>query len=263
MIIGNLKQQNNIRSLLQKLISGSVILFGPEGIGKKSFIVNLAKDLAYRYILISSEKTYGIDLARSLKAVSVKSYQEKNLFIIDDAHKLTKQSQYALLKSIEEPNENVIFIMITSKIGSILNTIKSRSFLFSFFALSLDETKQILRKENVDLKKVKILLELYPGQPGKIMKYVKRKKFDKLLQFFLTPDKNKKLLLINDLTGHFSLAEILELQLMLLRRELLQFNSSKRNIVLSYEIFRLLTESESPYLSLNQNLQLTNLVLSQ
>lgn len=51
---------------------------------------------------------------------------KRKVLIINDAHKLTEQSQNALLKTLEEPNSTSIIILITHKEAKILPTIKSR-----------------------------------------------------------------------------------------------------------------------------------------
>src|SRR5690349_5643125 len=54
------------------------------------------------------------------------------IFIIDEVHRLSKQSFDALLKSIEEPPPHVIFVMATTELDKIPDTILSRSQVFEF-----------------------------------------------------------------------------------------------------------------------------------
>ena len=56
----------------------------------------------------------------------------KRVFIIDEVHMLTTQAFNALLKSIEEPPENVMFILATTEVHKVLDTIKSRCQRFDF-----------------------------------------------------------------------------------------------------------------------------------
>lgn len=262
MIYGNFAKRDRLKKILSEINSGSLILFGPEGVGKKSHLLDLVNKLNLKYVLLSSKKTYSINLARSLKAISMKNYRGKNLFIIDDAHKLTKPAQNALLKSLEEPADNIIFVLITHRIGNILSTIKSRSLLIPFTTLSSTDTQKALLENKINLKKIRILLEFYSGQPGKIINLARKKQINKLIQYLITPEKEKKLLLLEDISEDFKLEEVLELQLMFWRKELLQFTPTKRKISFCYETLRLLFESEKNYLSLNQKLQLTYLIFS-
>lgn len=68
--------------------------------------------------------------------------QEKKIFIIDPAHRMNEQAQNALLKVLEEPPKNVIFILITTSRTLLLETVISRCTLLS---LSNTEAKA---KEN-------------------------------------------------------------------------------------------------------------------
>ena len=54
------------------------------------------------------------------------------IFIIDEVHQLSPQSFNALLKSIEEPPAHVIFMMATTELHKIPDTIQSRSQVFEF-----------------------------------------------------------------------------------------------------------------------------------
>ena len=62
--------------------------------------------------------------------------------LIEDAHLMSDESQNALLKSLEEPPENFIFILTTSKPESLFETIKSRCWSIAFDPL---DTKDIIR----------------------------------------------------------------------------------------------------------------------
>ena len=58
------------------------------------------------------------------------------MFIIDEVHQLSAQSFNALLKSIEEPPAHVVFMMATTELHKIPDTILSRSQVFEFRAIS-------------------------------------------------------------------------------------------------------------------------------
>ena len=51
---------------------------------------------------------------------------ERKVYIINDGEKMTKEAQNSLLKTLEEPPEYVVIILITSNENLLLNTIKSR-----------------------------------------------------------------------------------------------------------------------------------------
>lgn len=90
-----------------------------------------------------------IDSVREMKkAASLSSYQSGyKIFIIEDAEKLTIEASNALLKVLEEAEENVIFILITHAMKWILKTIVSRSVILRFSPLSIEKTTEFLRSE--------------------------------------------------------------------------------------------------------------------
>ena len=76
------------------------------------------------------------------------------VFIIDEVHMLTKEAFNALLKTLEEPPDNVIFILATTDSHKIPDTILSRVLRFDFKKITnsqiSDHMANILEKENVD-----------------------------------------------------------------------------------------------------------------
>jgi DNA polymerase-3 subunit gamma/tau len=99
----------------------------------------------------------GIDEIRQLKEKI--NYQpvkgRKKIYIIDEVHMLTKEAFNALLKTLEEPPEHVIFILATTEADKILPTIISRCQRYDFKTLSLNDMKEQLRfigkNEGVDI----------------------------------------------------------------------------------------------------------------
>lgn len=73
--------------------------------------------------------TLGVDAVRFIKS-DVASYPidgDYKVYIIEDAHTMTKQAQNALLLTLEEPPPYVVFILLCESTESILETIKSRA----------------------------------------------------------------------------------------------------------------------------------------
>ena len=68
------------------------------------------------------------------------------VFIIDEVHQLSNHSFNALLKSIEEPPPHVIFMMATTEISKIPETVLSRSQVFEFKTISSRQIADQLRK---------------------------------------------------------------------------------------------------------------------
>lgn len=98
----------------------------------------------------------GIDEIRALQDnAKIKPVNSKyKIYIIDEAHQLSKSAYGALLKILEEPPEYIIFILATTDPEKMLKTILSRVQRFDFKKLSIDgiakKLESILKKENID-----------------------------------------------------------------------------------------------------------------
>ncbi len=99
----------------------------------------------------------GIDEVRSLKeAVDfLPSIGKYKVYIIDEAHMMTKEAFNALLKTIEEPPKHIVFIMCTTESFKLPATIVSRSQVFELKHATIEEIVQkidrILISENVSI----------------------------------------------------------------------------------------------------------------
>lgn len=96
-------------------------------------------------IEIDAASNRGIDEIRNLKEAIRFAPSQKNgykIYIIDEAHMLTKDACNALLKTLEEPPQNTIFILATTDAHKMLPTILSRVQKFDFKPLSYSELKQ-------------------------------------------------------------------------------------------------------------------------
>ena len=106
-----------------------------------------------------------IDAASNRKVEDTQNILEKiqyvpvngkyKIYIIDEVHMLTNHAFNALLKTLEEPPENVIFILATTEVHKVLDTIKSRCQRFDFRRITTDDIVKHLRyisdKENIKI----------------------------------------------------------------------------------------------------------------
>ena len=72
-------------------------------------------------------------------------YGKYKIYIIDEVHMLTNHAFNALLKTLEEPPENVIFILATTEVNKVLDTIKSRCQRFDFRRITTEDIVKHLR----------------------------------------------------------------------------------------------------------------------
>ena len=119
--------------------------------------LEIDKGTAMDVIEIDAASNRGIDEIRDLKEsirVSPASYSHK-VYIIDEAHQLTKDAFNALLKTLEEPPAHAILILVTSEFEKMPATIVSRTQRFQFRKLPLEKIieklKSISKAEKINI----------------------------------------------------------------------------------------------------------------
>lgn len=155
------------QSIEREQISHAYLFTGPRGVGKTSVARILAKQVndlkidddiaSYMDIIeIDAASNRGIDEIRSLreKINSAPSQLEYKVYIIDEAHMLTKEAFNALLKTLEEPPAHVIFILATTESHKLPETIISRTQRYDFRPFSekviVERLKYIADQEKID-----------------------------------------------------------------------------------------------------------------
>ena len=102
----------------------------------------------YYKISLKNANTIKINSVREIRKYIITTTDEINyrFILIQDAHLMNETAQNAILKSIEEPPEGIIFVFITSDAERLLPTIKSRCWQLNFEPLSSDAVAVILVK---------------------------------------------------------------------------------------------------------------------
>ena len=111
--------------------------------------VEIAQGRDLDVLEIDAASHTGIDNIREvvIAGLSVTPARDRyKVFIIDEVHQLSPQSFNALLKSIEEPPSHVVFMMATTELHKIPDTILSRSQVFEFRTIPATAIMQQLRK---------------------------------------------------------------------------------------------------------------------
>lgn len=134
--------QEHIVSVLQNAlsknsISHAYLFHGGRGTGKTSVARILAKELGTTLndlYEIDAASNRGIDDIRELReGVRTVPFESKyKVYIIDEAHMLTKEAWNALLKTLEEPPAHAIFVLATTELHKVPDTIISRSEVYTF-----------------------------------------------------------------------------------------------------------------------------------
>jgi len=112
-------------------ISHAYLFFGTRGTGKTSVARIFADALGVTsndIYEIDAASNRGIDDVRALReAVNVLPFESPyKIYIIDEVHMLTKEAFNALLKTLEEPPAHVLFILATTELGKLPDTVVSR-----------------------------------------------------------------------------------------------------------------------------------------
>lgn len=118
-------------------VSHAYLLCGPRGTGKTTIARIIARELGSSVndiYELDAASNRGIDDVRSIReSVGTMPFDSKyKIYILDEVHMFTKDAWNALLKTIEEPPKHVIFILATTELEKVPDTIVSRcqSFIF-------------------------------------------------------------------------------------------------------------------------------------
>lgn len=156
-------------AIKQGRISHAYLFTGPRGTGKTSIARILAHEI--NEIPYTDESTHldiiEIDAASNRRIDDIRDLREKvriaplsvkyKVYIIDEVHMLTSESFNALLKTLEEPPEHVIFILATTEVHKLPATIISRTQRHSFKSVPLkelsDHLEMIAKNEGIKISK--------------------------------------------------------------------------------------------------------------
>jgi DNA polymerase-3 subunit gamma/tau len=130
----------------------------PNPCGECDSCKEIAVGTSLDVIEIDAASNRGIDQIRELREMVryAPAASRSKVVILDEAHMLTGEASNALLKTLEEPPDRVIFVMATTQPEDLVDTIRSRSQHFHFRALTFAEIagrlEEIAKKENLKIE---------------------------------------------------------------------------------------------------------------
>jgi DNA polymerase-3 subunit gamma/tau len=129
-----------------------------EPCGECASCTEIAAGTSLDVIEIDAASNRGIDQIRELREMVryAPAASRSKVVILDEAHMLTGEASNALLKTLEEPPDRVVFVMATTQPEDLEDTIRSRSQHFHFRALTFAEItgrlEEIAQKENLEIE---------------------------------------------------------------------------------------------------------------
>lgn len=188
----------NIDGLMRSVKAGrivhAVLFTGPRGTGKRT----AARQVAQALLCSGEDKPCGVcpeckqflagshpdmhTLATEERSISVETIRElreelalrpfeggRHVVIIEQAEKMTTQAQNALLKTLEEPIGEVVFLLITDQPGGMLTTIISRCQRIRFAPIGMDECADALARRGIEPVRARMLAGFSQGSVGRAL----------------------------------------------------------------------------------------------
>ena len=214
-IIGHTRQVAQFNHLLAKQkMAHAYFFYGPEGVGKFTLAKKLAQVLRCEQKPGSLDDTCGscrecrtielntnprveiLDLEHTLVSKKEKRSDipiedvrelrrrlsraapsdEWRIAIINQADKMNGEAANGFLKLLEEPGENILFILITKNLEGVLPTILSRAQPLGFYPVADQEMRDALKNKKIAADVLDKIIFCAQGRPGQALKFIENGK---------------------------------------------------------------------------------------
>ncbi len=269
------QSRKTLELLLNNLPQG-LLLTGPDGIG----LVTIAKALGHANkamvsIVLPTDINGAVDLEKgSIRVTTIRDlYQQTRtkqsqtqVIIIDDAERMSRGSQNAFLKLLEEPSRTTYFILATHRPDQLLATIRSRTQRFNVQPITHDQSIDLINQLGITDKTTKTkLLFIAEGLPAEIIRltsdtnyFDKRAAVMKDAREFLSATSYDKLVLIHHYREDRTAALVFIQSIMTIARRII--SASPEPSVIK-QLDHLTTAYERIQANQNIRLQLARIVL--
>lgn len=193
-----ISNKNTILSLEEKIktskLSHAMLIFAKNGCGVNHFAKLLAGDILNidksDFHLIETEShpqvqiIKGSGVSGQIKVDSVRDINsnvnfsslsgDKRVVIIQNCEKFNQNSANALLKNLEEPKDDITYILTSTDSSAILSTIRSRCQIFTLTQPSVSECREYFKDEKAEY--LTRLIDIYDGNIGLVKDYLNNPK---------------------------------------------------------------------------------------
>lgn len=121
-------------------------LFNGDACGECHSCVSVQQGNSTSVLEIDAASSGGVDDVRRIQDICMYAHEaEWRVVILDEAHSMSKEAYNALLKMLEEPPAQTVFVLVTTEPEKILGTVRSRSMPFEFRRLKNSDLTERLR----------------------------------------------------------------------------------------------------------------------
>ena len=163
--------------------TSALLLQGPIGSGKTTTLTYLATKLLTDKDQLSNSNPYLLQVvANEKQIIPIDKIRDINHFLIvkvpavkqginrvitiDDSELMPEEAQNALLKNLEEPPSNTVFLLTTSNINKILPTIRSRCTIIRIIQPTISTLKEYLLNQNLNTEAIDLAINISGGKIG-------------------------------------------------------------------------------------------------
>lgn len=214
-------------SIKNDKLNSSYMFEGANGVGKKKTAYELSKILLEidhpennpDYIdIFPNGSSIKVDQIRKIQSdIIVKPHNKYKIYILNNAEKMTVEAQNALLKTLEEPPQYAIIIIVTNNKEALLDTIKSRCDIVKFNSIPKDEMVEYLCLKDIPREKALLLTSFSRGSLERALSLANSEEFAEMrsdLQKYIKTIFDKKIVEILELPGEIEKYKINIIELM-------------------------------------------------